>query len=472
MLVWLVGSPVVWACAPHVDSEADEAAEAKQRERLEKWVRAGVSAIPDIVRFGCDLDHSEEARAALTALGHAALPAIFEAYVRQLDGDEDCRDAAGPVVEELLRDEEDRRGAEVVLGALSSRELPRIRAALFVIEGLADNPGQAGARLIERSVRPISALLDRENEDIVASALGAVEKMPERFRGASARLEDLLQNRRLSNWALAALTRMSPPTEGTVVWLRRHLASPAERERAGWLASRIAALRPAPPSALPELWERFRDMGELNCFTRIGHVVGFAGAILAVDPTGQRSAAAGLGGLPELKTTMATTARLALQCGEHRGVIESLFKPLPAAEAVELWRLVMNDVEAELEVRQLAATHLAKRASSLPPAEQRLLRVLIARKPQGGDPIWNPQASSDRLSTGLANCRNEAGLGGSAPTIPDATTPQIDRAYADAAACLDVRLCGPEPEAYRRALAVCCRYAFASHPAWCADGPQ
>lgn len=90
----------------------------------------------------------------------------------------------------------------------------------------------------------------------MTSALWAVEKMPERFRGKAARLEDLLQDRRLSNWALAVLTRMSPPTEGTVAWLRRHLASPAERERAGWLASRIAALCPAPPSALPEPFPR------------------------------------------------------------------------------------------------------------------------------------------------------------------------------------------------------------------------
>lgn len=46
VLVWLVGSPVAWACALHFDPKAEEAVEAERRERLEEWVRAGVPPSP------------------------------------------------------------------------------------------------------------------------------------------------------------------------------------------------------------------------------------------------------------------------------------------------------------------------------------------------------------------------------------------------------------------------------------------
>jgi hypothetical protein len=66
---------LVLACAfPRFDHEADEAQERQRQERLEKWVRAELAAIPEIVRFGCEFEHAEEARAALTAMRTAETP--------------------------------------------------------------------------------------------------------------------------------------------------------------------------------------------------------------------------------------------------------------------------------------------------------------------------------------------------------------------------------------------------------------
>jgi hypothetical protein len=466
----VMASPsLVLACA-FPRSHDDEAEEAQREQRLKKWVQTGLAAIPEIVRFGCDFEHTEEARTALAALGPSALPALFDAYVGQLSKDEDCRDAAGSVVEQALRDSEDRQGRQVILHALASRDLYRVRAAIFVIEGLAENPGEAGSWLLERSVRPIKDLFERDDRAMWTAALSAMEKMPFRFRDSAPRLEALLEDRQVSNWALAVLTNLSPPTDGTVLWLRRHLASPAESDRAGWLASRIAALRPAPPSALPELWDRLRDDGGETCFTRTGHVQAFAGAILAIDPNGQQSAAAGLGTLSELKTASATAAQQALHCGQSRVGIEPLLKLLPPADAASIWLSLMNEADVEMDVRHLAAKALAKTPLSLTPRQQRLRQLLTERKSVGGDPFWDPRTSAQRLSTALGNCRREAGVDGSAPSIVDATNPELDRSYSEAAACLDLRLCGPEPEAYRRALAACCAYAFRSPPAWCGDG--
>jgi hypothetical protein len=221
---------------------------------------------------------------------------------------------------------------------------------------------------------------------------------------------------------------------------------------------------------LPELWDRLGDDAGRTCFTRTGHVQAFAGAILAIDPNGQRSAAAGLGTLSELKAAIATTAQQALHCGQSRVGIEPLLKLLPPAEAASIWLSLMNDSDVEMDVRHLAAKALAKTRLSLTPQEQRLRQLLTERKSVGGDSFWNPRTAAARLSTAMGNCRKEAGVNGPAPSMVEATTPELDRAFSEMAACLDLRLCGPEPEAYGRALAACCAYAFHSPPAWCGDG--
>jgi hypothetical protein len=220
--------------------------------------------------------------------------------------------------------------------------------------------------------------------------------------------------------------------------------------------------------ALPDLWAKLADDRGLGCARRAERVEQMAKLILAID--GDLRASAAQGGGPALVVALDRALRASVACQTvATDVMAEMLRKLPGPLTRAALRGQMADDDLPLRYRMMAAEALSTQGGALPAAEDELRRILIARR----------GSLEDRRSTAsvppiVARCREEGSVPGRASYASPSPSPRDEVDVDDAAeTCLQMHLCGPGKDRYRRALSICCRYAYGDNqPGWCGDGAR
>ena len=473
---------VIAALAVPVSHRGDDVDD-YDRERA-RMGRASARAL--VQRICGDHSHEDDAREILVERGLPTLPALFREQVRLEREDGNCAAPASVMAEILATAHEDgarRRAAraafDLVLRALRSGHRDEAVAALVVVEALAGgsifdrDDARASTRahdppppaaLLDSAVEPVMALVRTGQGAARKQALETMAAIGAPFARFVPELEKLLDDPSARPMVLVALERIGPAAAPAQAGLRARLHAETEAVWVRRYAEVLKKIGPDAKLALPDLWSRLRDERGQDCATRAERVVDMARLILAIDA--DLHASAPQGGGAALVAALDRGLRVSVACQTTATeVMADMLRRLPGPLTRAAYRGQMTDEDLPLRYRMMAADALNTQGATLPAPEQDLRRILAARR---------TSADGERSDTmpAVARCRTEGGLSGPpavAPPGPSARDEDIVEGRARD--CLDRHLCGPGRDRYRRALSVCCRYAYGDNqPGWCRDG--
>ena len=443
--------------------------------------RAGRASIPTLVAKICKGRGFETgAEDAVVARGLPALPALFRAQVRiEKDGAE-CSLHPAELIERIVSAADaKKRGPAIsfVFRALTSHDRAEVEAALSTIMSLDGGiwwsgeekpPSPAMEKLLVPAVGPVWRLVRDGQGTLRAEALDAMATLGRLFTAHLSDLEALLDDPSARPDALGAIERLGPAAASLGPALRRRLRSERDGDWTRRYAEVLQKLGSAARDALPDLWAALRDPASRSCGDRAYQIDRLARVVLAVDLDLRASASEG--GATALAAALDAAFRASLLCRSSvTDDLDEMLRRLPSRYITATLRARISDGDLSLRYRSRAAETLTMVGASLSPDEEAERRLLVE--------LANP--SEDRgttLAGALARCRRQGGR--AAPPAPmSPPRPQLWSSELDpdeaAAFCLAERLCGPGDARYRRAVEICCRYAYGARSTdWCRDAAR